>query len=122
MLRDGRPDFAIGVPGSSRIPTALLQVIFDHLVMGRPLADAIGDTRVHFAAPLRSGEGVTFEAEQSFPHEEAQALQALGWKVVLPEPAGTGRHFGGVNAIVFNADGTRTGIADPRRTNVAAGY
>lgn len=122
VLRDGRPDFAIGVPGSSRIPTALLQVIFDHLVMGRPLADAIGDTRVHFAAPLRSGEGVTFEAEQSFPHEEAQALQALGWKVVLPEPAGTGRHFGGVNAIVFNADGTRTGIADPRRTNVAAGY
>ncbi len=122
VLRGGKPDFAIGVPGASRIPTALLQVFLDHLVLGRPLADAIGDTRVHFAAALRAGETVAFEAEQSFPHAESQELQRLGWKVNLPEPAGTGKHFGGINAIVFNADGTLTGIADPRRTNVAAGY
>jgi gamma-glutamyltranspeptidase/glutathione hydrolase len=122
VLRDGQPDFALGLPGASRIPTAMLQVLFDHLVLGRPLADAIGDTRVHFSAPFRSGETVAFEAEQSLPHAESLALQALGWKVNLPEPAGTGRHFGGINAIVFNADGSRTGLADPRRTNVAAGH
>jgi gamma-glutamyltranspeptidase/glutathione hydrolase len=122
VLRDGRPDFALGVPGASRIPTALLQVLLDHLVLGRPLADAIGDTRVHFSAPFRSGEEIAFEAEQSFPHEEAVALRALGWKVNLPEPAGTGRHFGGINVIMLNADGSRTGLADPRRTNVAGGY
>ena len=122
VLRGGKPDFAIGVPGASRIPTAVLQVMLDHLVFGRPLADAIGDTRVHFSAALRAGETVAFEAEQSFPHAESQELQRLGWKVNLPEPAGTGKHFGGINAVVFNPDGTLTGLADPRRTNVAAGY
>jgi gamma-glutamyltranspeptidase len=42
--------------------------------------------------------------------------------VNLPEAAGTGRYFGGVNAVEFNRDGTLSGYADPRRTNVAAGY
>lgn len=31
--------------------------------------------------------------------------------------AGTGSKFGGINAIEFNADGSLTGLADPRRTN-----
>ncbi|MBL9188665.1 MAG: gamma-glutamyltransferase family protein [Opitutaceae bacterium] len=122
VLRDGRPELAIGVPGASRIPTAVLQVLIDHYVIGRPLAEAIGDTRVHFSAALRSGETVAFEAERSLPHAEAQALQELGWKVNLPEAAGTGRFFGGINAVSLNPDGTRTGFADPRRTNIAAGH
>jgi gamma-glutamyltranspeptidase/glutathione hydrolase len=121
VLHRGKPDFAIGIPGASRIPTALLQVLFDRLALKRSLAESIGDTRVHFASSFR-GESEAFEAEQSFPHAESQALQAKGWKVNLPEPAGTGRHFGGINAVEFNADGTLTGYADPRRTNVARGY
>jgi len=122
VLRAGRPEFAIGIPGAARIPTAILQVLLDRLVLNRPLADAIGDTRVHYTAPFRRGEVEAFEAEQSFPHVEAQAMQARGWRVNLPEPAGTGRFFGGINAVEFNVDGTLTGYADPRRTNVAAGY
>jgi gamma-glutamyltranspeptidase/glutathione hydrolase len=120
--RDGRPLFAIGVPGAARIPTAMLQVLLDRLALDRPLADAIGDTRMHFVAATKEGEPATFEAERSFPAAEAQGLRARGWKVVLPEDAGVGRHFGGVNAIEFKADGTLTGYADPRRTNAAAGY
>jgi gamma-glutamyltranspeptidase/glutathione hydrolase len=122
VTRAGKPVFAIGIPGSARIPTALLQALLDRLTLNRPLADAIGDTRVHYSAPWRREDGEVFEAEQSFPHAESEALQALGWKVVLPEPAGTGRHFGGINAIEFNVDGTLTGYPDPRRTNAAAGY
>ena len=122
VLRDGRPELAIGIPGASRIPTALLQVLLDRLALGRPLAEAIGDTRFHFLTPLRATESEAFEAEQSFPHAEAVALRALGWRVNLPEAAGTGRYFGGVNAVEFNRDGTLSGYADPRRTNVAAGY
>lgn len=122
VLRDGKPDFAIGIPGASRIPTALLQVLLDRLALQRSLAEAIGDTRIHYAAALRRNESEAFEAEQSFSRAESLALQAKGWKVNLPEPAGTGRHFGGVNAIEFNADGSLTGYADPRRTNVAGGY
>ncbi len=122
VLREGKPAFAIGLPGSSRIPTAMLQVLLDRLALRRPLAEAIGDTRVHYSSPFRRDEGEVFEAEQSFPHTVSQELQTRGWRVNLPEVAGTGRHFGGVNAIEFNADGSMTGFADPRRTNVALGW
>ncbi|MBI4623043.1 MAG: gamma-glutamyltransferase [Verrucomicrobia bacterium] len=122
VLRDGKPVLALGVPGAARIPTALLQVLLDRLVLNRPLAEAIGDTRIHYVAAFRRDEVEAFEAEQSFPAAVADGLRARGWKVELPEVAGRGRHFGGVNAIEFNRDGTLTGFADPRRTNVAAGY
>ena len=122
VLRDGKPAFAIGIPGAARIPTALLQALLDRLALGRPLAEAIGDTRFHFVTSARGDEGPSFEAERSFPASEAAALGALGWKVVLPEEAGRGRHFGGINAVEFNADGSLTGFADPRRTNVAVGW
>jgi gamma-glutamyltranspeptidase/glutathione hydrolase len=122
VLHDGKPDFAIGIPGAARIPTALLQVLLDRLTLRRSLAEAIGDTRVHFFASVRRDESELFEAEQSFPRAESLALQAKGWKVNLPEAAGRGRHFGGINAVEFNADGSLTGYADPRRTNVAGGY
>ncbi len=122
VLRAGKPQFAIGIPGAARIPTAMLQALLDRLAFNRPLAEAIGDTRVHFSAPFRRDEEEAFEAEQSFPAAEAEALRARGWRVVLREPAGTGRYFGGLNAVEFNADGTLTGYADPRRTNVAVGY
>jgi gamma-glutamyltranspeptidase len=42
--------------------------------------------------------------------------------VELAEPPGTGRVFGGINAIELNPGGGYTGYADPRRTNVAVGY
>jgi gamma-glutamyltranspeptidase / glutathione hydrolase len=122
VLRGGKPEFAIGIPGAARIPTAMLQVLLDRLAFNRPLAEAIGDTRVHYSAPFRREDGEVFEAEQSFPHADSQALQGMGWKVNLPEKAGGGHHFGGINAIEVNADGTLTGYADPRRTNVAVGW
>jgi gamma-glutamyltranspeptidase/glutathione hydrolase len=122
VFRDGKPEFALGIPGAARIPTAMLQALLDRLMFGRPLAEAIGDTRVHFVAPIRRDEVEAFESEASLPVGVAEGLRQRGWKVVLPEEAGRGRHFGGLNAIDFNADGSMTGYADPRRTNVAAGY
>ena len=122
VFRQGKPVFALGIPGAARIPTSTLQVLLDHLVLQRPLAEAIGDTRFHFVIPWKQGEVETFEAEQSFPAAQAAGLRALGWKVVLPEAAGRGRLFSGINAVELNSDGTLTGYADPRRTNVADGY
>jgi gamma-glutamyltranspeptidase/glutathione hydrolase len=122
VFRGAKPVFAIGVPGSARIPTALLQALLDRLVLNRPLADAIGDTRFHYIVPFRAGDEEAFEAEDSLPAAETDALHALGWKIAPPEAAGRGRRFGGINAVEFNADGTLTGYADPRRTNVAAGW
>jgi gamma-glutamyltranspeptidase/glutathione hydrolase len=122
VFRQGRPVLAVGIPGAARIPTSTLQVLLDRLVLQRPLADAIGDTRFHFMIPWKKGEVETFEAERSFPAAQADALRALGWKVVLPEAAGRGRLFSGINAVEFNPDGTLTGYADSRRTNAAVGY
>ncbi len=122
VLRGGKPVFAIGIPGAARIPTAMLQALLDRLALGRPLAEAIGDTRLHYVPALNTTDAATIEAERSFPSVDAESLVKLGWKVVLPEEAGRGRHFGGLNAIEFNSDGSLTGYADPRRTNVAAGW
>jgi gamma-glutamyltranspeptidase/glutathione hydrolase len=121
VLRGGRPILALGIPGAARIPTAMLQVLLDYLVLRRPLAEAIGDSRFHFMIPWKPGESETFEAEQSFPAGQIAAIRALGWKVELSEPAGRGRRFGGINAVELHPDGTRTGYADPRRTNAAGG-
>ena len=122
VFRGGKPVFAIGLPGSARIPTALLQVLLDRLTLNRPLADAIGDTRFHYILPFRVGEEEAFEFEDSLPPSDAAALHKLGWKIAPPEVAGRGRRFGGVNAIELNPDGTLTGYADPRRANAAAGW
>jgi gamma-glutamyltranspeptidase/glutathione hydrolase len=122
VMRGGKPVFALGIPGAARIPTAMLQVLLDRLTLDRPLAEAIGDTRVHFSAPLKKDAFESFEAEQSLPEAVAAEMSLRGWRVDLPEVAGRGRHFGGINAIEFNADGSMTGIADPRRTNLAVGY
>ena len=119
VFRGGKPVFAIGIPGASRIPTAMLQALLDRLALDRPLAEAIGDTRFHFDRNWRKNDEESFEAERSLPAVEAEALRALGWKVDLVEAAGTGRNFGGINAIEVNAGG---GYADPRRTNAAVGY
>jgi gamma-glutamyltranspeptidase/glutathione hydrolase len=122
VFRNGKPEFAIGLPGAARIPTAMLQAMLDRLMFDRPLAEAIGDTRVHFVAPIRRDEVEAFEAEASLPAAVVNGLRDRGWNVLLPEEAGRGRHFGGINAIDFHPDGSKTGYADPRRTNVAVGY
>ena len=62
------------------------------------------------------------EAERSLPAADAAELRRLGWKVELSEAAGTGRTFGGINAIEVLPGGGYLGYADPRRTNAAAGY
>lgn len=122
IFKDRQPVFALGLPGSSRIPTAMLHVLVDTLVFKRSLTDAIGDTRFHFYNSPKAGEPDAVEAEESLADDVVAGLQARGWTVGLREPAGTGRFFGGFNAIQFNADGTKTGLADQRRTNAATGY
>ena len=121
VFQAGKPVLAIGLPGAARIPTAMLQVLLDRLALDRPLTEAIGDTRIHFHHDIRHPEEDAVEVEQSFPLEDAAELRRRGWKVNLAEPAGTGRVFGGINAIELNRGGY-TGYADPRRTNQAIGY
>lgn len=121
VMRAGHPVLAIGIPGGSRIPTAVLQALFDRLVLHRSLAAAIGDTRVHWDHDWKTGKE-SIKAEESLPPPVVAALRRLGWTVDLVEPAGTGHLFGGINAVEVNPAGGYTGYADPRRTNAAAAY
>src|SRR5688500_5926846 len=105
----------------ARKPTAGLQAVGEREASNQELSDAIGDTRVQVAMATRNDEADTVEAEASVPAAEAETLRSRGWKVELPEPAGRGRHFGGINAVELHADRTLTGYADPRRTNAAVG-
>jgi len=122
VFKNGRPLLAIGIPGAARIPTAVLQGLIDILVFKRPVADAIGDTRLHWYNPLERGKPDAIETEKSLGAAEVSGLKDLGWDVVLREAPGTGRHFGGLNIIEIRSDGTLVGYADPRRTNAAIGY
>lgn len=122
VTRNDQPVLAMGVPGAQRIPLAMLQVLLDHLLLGRPLAEAIGDSRVHWHRPLNTDQPDAIEAESSLDPAVVEALSGLGWRVDLREAPGTGRHFGGITAITVNPDGSLTGYADPRRTNAAAGH
>jgi len=122
VLKNGRPEIALGAPGSTRIPSALLQVLLDRLVLDRPLRDAIGDARVHFGSPGERGGALAIETEDSFSPDDLRILQGMGWQVEISETAGSGRRFGGVNAVEISPRGKLTGFADPRRTNAAAGY
>jgi gamma-glutamyltranspeptidase/glutathione hydrolase len=122
VLREGRPVLAIGLPGGQRIPTAMFQVLWDHLGGGRSLVDAIGDRRWHLLNPLGDRVGKVWQIEAGLPEAVLQELRAEGWEVEEPEAPGTGHHFGGFTAIEILPDGTRRGLADTRRTNAAAGY
>jgi gamma-glutamyltranspeptidase/glutathione hydrolase len=120
MFAENRPVLALGLPGGNRIPAGLAQVLADHLLYARPLADAMGDVRLNWSVQPEE-KTQTVEAEAGLSKETAEALVKLGWKVESRWNPATSSHFGGVNAIALNPDGTRTGCADPRRTNAAQG-
>lgn len=123
VLRDGKPVLALGVPGGQRIPIAMLQVLLDTLAFRRPLVEAIGDTRVHLLTPeAQDGPRNVWQVEASLADATERGLLERGWVVERKEPAGRGRHFGGINAVELRADGALVGYPDPRRTNAAAGY
>jgi gamma-glutamyltranspeptidase/glutathione hydrolase len=122
VIKEGRPVMAVGVPGASRIPTAIFQTLVDVLVFDRPIEDAVGDTRVHWQNPLDPKRLDAIEAEATLGPDVVTALRRLGWDVSLREPAGTGRTFGGINVISLSGDGEIRGYADPRRTNAARGF
>jgi len=114
----GRPRLAIGLPGGQRIPTGLVQVLVDATAFRRSITDAVADLRLHF---LNGPGDPLIECESEIAPALVSALKSRGWKVKPFEPAGTGVHFGGVNAVEFLSDGTLRGIADQRRTNAARG-
>jgi gamma-glutamyltranspeptidase/glutathione hydrolase len=99
VLRDGRPRWALGLPGGVRIFPSVLQALVSLIDHGRSLQEAV-------EAPRLWTQGQDVEMEAGFAPAVREAMVARGHRVALMPTVG-----GGMNAIAFEPDGTLTGAA-----------
>ncbi|MFO1162231.1 MAG: gamma-glutamyltransferase [Reyranellaceae bacterium] len=97
--KDGRPIFALGLPGAHRIPAAAMQAVLNIVDHGMSLQEAV-------EAPRVFTQGQEAELEKGFPDAVRSRLAALGHPVVAVDHVA-----GGMCAIDFRADGSMTGAA-----------
>lgn len=98
---------ALGSPGASRIPTAILQTIVNVIDFGMPLESAVLAPRFH-------AEGDLFAYESGARHAGIEEYERV---LVYDEPD---MYFGGVNAVRRTPEGVFEAAADPRRSGGAA--
>ncbi len=99
VLRDGRPVYALGLPGGLRIFGSAMQALVNLIDHGMDLQSAV-------EAPRVWTQGHVLELEPGISDAVAADLAARGHRVVPVKGVG-----GGMNAIAFHADGTMTGAA-----------
>jgi gamma-glutamyltranspeptidase/glutathione hydrolase len=108
-LKDGKPAYALGMPGGLRIFGSVMQGFLNLVDHGMSLQEAV-------EAPRLWTQGAAVEVEPAF---DAAVLEALGKRGhnVSPMP-----HVGGgMNAIAFHADGSMEGAACWRADGTAIG-
>ena len=98
---------ALGSPGASRIPTALLQTLINVLDFGMPLESAVLAPRFH-------AEGELFAYEAGARTDDLDRYEQV---LVYEEPS---MYFGGVNAVRRTPEGPFEAAADPRRSGGVA--
>jgi gamma-glutamyltranspeptidase/glutathione hydrolase len=98
-VREGKPIYALGLPGGLRIFGSVMQALINLIDHGMCLQEAI-------EAPRLWTQGYQVELEPGFGVETAQALRGRGHEVArVPIVAG------GTCAIAFRGDGAMTGAA-----------
>jgi gamma-glutamyltranspeptidase / glutathione hydrolase len=111
VLREGRPEVALGSAGSNRIRSAILQTVLAVVDHGMPAQDAVSSGRLHV-------EDMDVDAEPGVDPEALDRLERSGW--VVRRWAERNLFFGGVQAVARNPHtGELTGGGDPRRGGVA---
>jgi gamma-glutamyltranspeptidase/glutathione hydrolase len=111
VLRDGRPEIAIGSAGSNRIRSAILQTVLGVVDHGLPAQEAVSAPRLHV-------EARQVDAEPGMDDAALDRLEQAGWTV--RRWSETNLFFGGVQAVARHPDtGRLTGGGDPRRGGVA---
>jgi gamma-glutamyltranspeptidase / glutathione hydrolase len=107
--RDGKPIFAVGLPGAHRIPSAVFQFILNRVDHGMSLQEAV-------EAPRLFTQGQEVEIENAVPEDVRARFEALGHTVTVSDHVA-----GGMGAIAFNADGTMEGASCWRADGVPMG-
>jgi gamma-glutamyltranspeptidase/glutathione hydrolase len=111
VLRDDKPELALGSAGSNRIRSAIVQTILNVVDLGMSAQDAVDRPRVHFDA------GVV-EAEPGVDPEALEAMEKGGR--ALQRWSERNLYFGGVQAVARDpASGELSGGGDPRRGGAA---
>jgi gamma-glutamyltranspeptidase / glutathione hydrolase len=111
VVAHGRPVLALGSPGGATIITTVLQILIEHLDLGRTLPEAIAAPRV---SQRNSDPG---DAEPAFlASPEAAELQALG-EQFRPAPATPPlpSEIGAATGIAFLGGGVLQAAAEPVR-------
>jgi len=106
VLADGDVEMALGSAGSNRIRSAIVQTIAAVIDGGMSAQDAVDAPRVHV-------EGNLIDAEPGVDGPALESLGASGWTLRRWDERNL--YFGGVQAVVREADGTLAGGGDPRR-------
>jgi gamma-glutamyltranspeptidase / glutathione hydrolase len=111
VLRDGRPEIALGSAGSNRIRSAIVQTIIAVIDHGLPAQEAVSRPRLHV-------EGTEVEAEPGVDPAALDELERKGWAVRRWSEQNL--YFGGVQAVARNPEtGALSGGGDPRRGGAA---
>jgi gamma-glutamyltranspeptidase/glutathione hydrolase len=99
VLKDGKPRYALGLPGGLRIFPSVMQALSNLIDHGMTVQEAV-------EAPRLWTQGFGVEVENVVPSGVLAALRDRGHDVVA-----TGNVGGGMSAIEIDADGTMTGAA-----------
>ncbi len=110
VKKDGRPVFAVGLPGAHRIPASVMQSVVNFIDHGMSVQEAV-------EAPRLFTWGQEAELERGLSAAVHEQMSALGHRVVA-----TDHVAGGMCAIGFNADGTMTGAACWRADGTPMGW
>ena len=116
---DGRLLLVLGSPGGSTIITNVFQNISNVVDYGMSLRRAVASPRLHHQ---HLPDRIEFEPG-SLPAETIRALEAMGHSVTERfDPEDLYPYIGDIHAVMVLPDGTREGVADPRRGGAAVGY
>ena len=114
VLKDGKPVYALGLPGGLRIFGSVMQAIANLIDHGMSVQEAV-------EAPRIWTQGHALELEDKIPADVMQALRDMGHDV-----ASVGNVASGMGAIQFHADGDMTGAscwrADGTPIGLGGGY
>jgi gamma-glutamyltranspeptidase/glutathione hydrolase len=111
VLRDGRPEIAIGSAGSNRIRSAIIQTVLGVIDDGLAAQEAVSAPRIHV-------EERQVDAEPGVDDAALERLEQAGWTVRRWSELNL--FFGGAQAVARNQEsGELTGGGDPRRGGVA---
>ncbi len=108
ILRDGKPHMVTGTGGSSRIRTAILQLLVNTVKYGMPLQEAVNYPRIHW-------EGNHLSIEPGLL-ADGEAFSMDGSTVTFWEELNM--FFGGTHTVSIHPDGSLEGAADSRRSGV----